>query len=241
MFSNAKKVDVVKSAVKSGKPTKTTDTYIGWEELAALDAASKALNALVELRKGSARETLQTVFIERGIRKNDKPDSLSPIEGEAVGSAFVTKRTSLSVLAQDEIELIAECSGVAIAEDGSVPGYVDVVETLPSLLAVNPAYANDAELLKKIDKALSGIKGIPTDFIIQTEVKSKCVVSDRALSNMFRLDPASINALFSVLAGISIRPVFSGTLEKAWSIIKPLIPEATTALETAPKKSRKSA
>jgi len=238
VFSKAKKVSVA-TEPKAAKPVKPVDMVEGWEELAALDATSKALASLVDLRKTTMRDGLMPVFVERGLRTGDKPGSMSPVEGDARGSAYVSKRSTASALAQEEVVLIAEMTGaeVELDDDGvvlAVAGFVEVVETSPSLLAVNPVYANDAALLAKIDKALAGIKGIPEDFIIQTAPVQKRVVSDAALGNLFRLGGEAVEALLPVLSVTALRPVFAGGLERAWEIIKPLIPSAVSAMEKAP-------
>lgn len=238
MFANAKKV-AVSPVAKAAKPAKATDAVAGWEELAALDATSKALSSLVDFRKTTMRDAVNVTLIERGLRMGDKPGSLAPVEGEAKGSAYVSKRSTASALAQEEVELIAEATGAEVTLDDaggilSVAGYVDVVEASPALLAVNPAYANDPVLLAKIDAALSGIKGIPEDFIVQIAPVQKRVVSDAALGNLFRLGSEAVEALLPVLSITALRPVFAGSLERAWELIKPLIPSAVAAMEKAP-------
>jgi hypothetical protein len=235
MFSTAKKVALTSQAPAKGKPQKALDMIEGWEQLCALDAVSKALAGLVAIKKQTIEDGPVTdLLITRGLATGRKPESLSPVEGDGKGSAYIAKRSTRSALSEDEIALLTETVG-----EDAVETYVETVEAQPALLAVNPAYADDEALLRRIDKALSGVKGIPEDFIIQTEAQSKTVVSDEAVNAMFALSPEKLDAIFAILAGISLRPVFAGGLEKAWEVVKPLIPEAESLPEKP--KSRKVA
>jgi len=222
MFSSAKKLPAAPAKAAKGKPSRPTDVIVGWEELAALDAAAKALASLVEFKKTVLENgPVKELLFERGLATGRKPESLNPVEGDGKGSAYIAKRRSNIALSEDELEALKEVVGEA--EMGT---YTEVVEASPALLAVNPEYASDAALLRKIDKALSGVKGIPEDFIVETEAVSKTVVSDEAVNAMFKLDADKLEAVFELLAGISMRPVYGASLEKAWEVIKPLIPEA---------------
>jgi len=230
MFSNAKTMALAPAPAAKGKPTKAVDPIVGWEELCALEAVSKALEGLVAIKKEAIKAGPVTdLLVTRGLALGRKPESLSPVEGDGKGSAYLAKRSTRSPLSEEELEFLSETVGAA-----ALPAYVETVEEAPALLAVNPAYAGDEALLRKIDKALSGVKGIPEDFIVQTEAKAKTVVAEAAVNEMFKLTPEKLDAVFAILAGISLRPVYGAGLEKAWEAIKPLIPEA----EAAPQKTR---
>ena len=232
MFASAKKLPAAPAKAAKGKPSKPTDVIVGWEELAALDAAAKALASLVEFKKGVLENgPVKDLLFERGLATGRKPESLSPVEGDGKGSAYIAKRSTRSPLSEDELETLEATVGAA-----EMPTYVETVEDRPALLAVNPEYAGDAALLRKIDKALAGIKGIPEDFIVETEAVEKTVVSEEAVNAMFKLDAEKLDAVFALLAGISMRPVYGASLEKAWEVIKPLIPEAAGLPE--PRKGR---
>jgi hypothetical protein len=232
MFASAKKVALTPQSPAKGKPSKPVDLIEGWEELCALDAVSKALAGLVVVKKEQIEAGPVTdLLVTRGLATGRKPESLSPVEGDGKGSAYIAKRSTRSPLSEEELELLTETVG-----EEAVPTYVQTVEDQPALLAVNPAYAGDEALLRKIDKALAGIKGIPEDFIVQTEAKQKTVVSDEAVNAMFKLSPEKLEAIFSLLAGISLRPVYAASLEKAWEAIRGLIPEAEAA--PPPKKGK---
>jgi hypothetical protein len=222
MFASAKKVALAPKTTAKGKPTKPVDLIEGWEELCALDVVSKALAGLVTVKKLSLEEgPITDLLVTRGLATGRKPESLSPVEGEGKGSAYIAKRSTKSPLSEEEIELLTETVG-----EEALPSYVEMVEDRPALLAVNPEYASDEALLRKIDRALKSVKDIPEDFIIETEAVSKTVVADGAVNEMFKLSPEKLEAVFALLAGISLRPVYGASLEKAWEAIRALLPEA---------------
>jgi len=244
MFSNVKTISAPKpAAVAKAAGGKATDQVEGWEQLAALDAAAKALTELVSLRKKEMEEeTLKPAFIARGVVLKKKPESMSPVEGDARGSAYLAKRSTRSVLSEDDVAAISEASGIDV-DDGNVEGFTKTLERRPAYLTVNPDYfpggaLYDEAKLRKVEKLLN--KEVP-DFIVQVEPEAQVVVDDAALDNVFKLDAQAIEAILPLVALINTRPVFSASLEKAWEVIKPLIPEAVSALATAKDSAKNKA
>jgi hypothetical protein len=243
MFDNAKRINRP-AAPAPVKPGKATDRVAGWEQLAALDATAKALASLVELRKETMEtEVLRPEFIARGLASHRKPESMNPAEGDAKGSAYLAKRSTRSILSADDVAVIAEATGVAVV-DGQVPGFTKALEKRPAYYAVNPEYAPDgarydAAKMQKIERLLAK-EGI-TDFVVQYEPEAETVVADEALDNLFKLPAEAIDTVLNIVAGISLRPVFSAGLEKAWELIKPLIPEAVSALASGKAKAKAKA
>jgi hypothetical protein len=239
MFSNVKKISRTPPTAKTAAPSRPTDSVEGWEELAALDACAKALASLVDVRKEAMEaEVLQPALISRGMALHRKPDSLSPVEGDARGSAYIAKRSTRSVLSSDDVALIVEASGIEIDEEGNVPGFTKRLEKQPAYLTINPDWMPGGALydeakLRKIERMLE--REVP-DFIVQVEPEAQIVVDDGAIDAMFKLPAEAIETIFAVVCGISMRPVFGAALEKAWEIIKPMIPEAVQALATSKSK-----
>jgi hypothetical protein len=236
MFMNAKKVTSVAAAPKSKAAAKAFDILPGLEEVAALDACAKAIKALLDLKKSELKEVATAQLIENGLKQHSRPDVVRFADGEfATGRATITKRSSVSPLSTDELSMLTELLGAEL------PDFVETVEKHPAMLAVNPAYANDESLLKRIDKALSGIKGVPEDFIVQIEAESKVVVSDTATDAVFRLDADVTEQVFPLIAGVSLGSVFSN-ITKAWEIVKPLLlPDAKAEVKKMLKASLKAA
>lgn len=234
MFSNAKKLPVAGDPAKGKKPAKPIDSIEGLAEVAALDACAKAIKGLLDLKKTALKAAAAELLLARGMERHSKPDSLSLAEGpHATGRVAITKRSTASPLSREELDLLAELVGEAErnAEGAivAVPGFAETSETVPAMLAVNPAYASDEALLKRIDKALSGVKGIPEDFIVQTPAQSKVVVSETATDAVFRLAPEVVEAAFGLVANTSLTPAFKD-IHAAWDVVKPLLaPDAATS------------
>ena len=85
----------------------------------------------------------------------------------------------------DEVEALTALAGDAVDQ------LIETIDEQPEMLAINPAYASNEALLKKIDKALSGVKGILEDFVVQIPATTKTVVRDMATDAVFRLSPRS--------------------------------------------------
>lgn len=234
MFDKVKTIAVVKPA--AARKERATETLTGWESLCALTAATQALSGLLELRKNQIKDVIRDRLVATGLAKQTKPDSLSPVEGMGKGSAYLSKRSTNSPLSPDEVELIAATVG-----DAAVENFVETTERLPSLLTINPEYLPggaryDAAKMAKIEKLLE--KEAP-DFIVRTEAETRVTVSEEALPELFRQPANIVEALLPVLATTAVRPVFGGSLEDAWNLIRPLVPEAAAAAEAALKRSRK--
>jgi hypothetical protein len=141
------------------------------------------------------------------------------------------RRSSVSPVSADELEVLAEAigSGVARDEEGNITGiegFVEALEKQPGRLAVNPAYAQDEALLKRIDRALGGVKGIPEDFIVQELPVTKMVVAETAPDAVFRLEPEIASQVFPLIANVSISAAHADVTQ-AWELVKPmLLPDA---------------
>lgn len=236
MFATAKKVDrPVTPKAKAGS-NRPIDVIPGWEDVCALDAIYKAIEALIKLKKGALTQVAMERLIERGLQRKGKPDTMSLQDGDAAGTISIRRRDSRQPITADEAELIADLTGEGVEVDGlnTSPGFTEVVEANPGYLAVNPAYAQDELLLKRIDKALQGVSGIPEDFIIQIESERKVVVSETATDRVFQLGPEKATQLFPMIASVVARPVHKN-LRAAWAYVETLLGEVP---EEAPAKRR---
>jgi hypothetical protein len=242
MFAKAKSVarPAASPAAKGKSNSKPVETLQGLEEVCALEACMKALKGLIEFKKDDLKARGRDRLMEIGLQRKSKPDSLALAEGDnATANLSISKRSVSSPLSAEELEILAEAVGDAERdEDGNVvrvPGFTEVLEKQPAMLAVNPAYASDEELLKKIDKALSGIKGIPEDFILAIQPESKAIVSETATNEVFRLQAKSAAQVFQMIGSVALKAVFKD-IGAAWDIVRPLVaPDATEAKATVNK------
>jgi hypothetical protein len=244
MFSNAKKVSSVASPAKGKIAAKPVDTLPGLAEVAALDACLKAVKGLLDMKKAALKEVAQEQLVANGLERHARPDVVHFVEGEfANGKATVSRRSTASPLSADELEVLAEMFDAERDEDGnivSVPGFAETVEKHPAMLAVNPIYANDEALLKRIDAALKNVKNVPEDFIVQVAADSKVVVSESATDEVFKLSPEKAAMVFPMVAGVTFSAVFK-SIEKAWEVVKPmLVPDAKASVKSMLKASLKA-
>lgn len=235
MFSKPIKAGPRTSAAP-GKPAKQVETLAGVEEVAALEACMKAIKGLLDLKKDELKSRATDRLIDLGTARKSKPDALSLVEGAGTATAAITKRSVVSPLSQDELDLVAQMVGAADHDAAgtvvAVPGFTEVMEKQPAMLAVNPVYASDEALLKKIDKALAKTPGIPEDFILAIEAETKAVVSDTATTEVFRLDPEVAAQVFPLIAGVSIRAVHKD-LSAAWNTVRPMLAPSPAAAKEA--------
>ena len=203
----------------------TVDLIPGFAEVAALDACEKAIKALIARTKPAVADRITDWLIARGVKLGQKPETMHPVDKGAAGAAYLRRHDSRKTMQDDALDLLSEIVGKPRDTDGCVPGYTDVLEASPTMLAVNAAYANDEVLLRKIDKAIAGIKGIPADFIVQIAPATRIVVSDKALDNAFKNHtPEDIEKILPLIGSTVLKPVFSD-VEKAWELVKPMIEE----------------
>jgi hypothetical protein len=246
MFTNAKKVASVAPAATKGKvAAKAVEPLFGLEDVAALDACAKAIKGLLDMRKSELKVSATENLIEKGLVRHSRPDTVHVSEGAfASGRMTVVKRSTASPLSQDELEVLAELLPCERDEDNNItaiPGFAETLESVPAMLAVNPAYAHDEELLKRIDKALSGVKGIPEDFIVSVASRAKVVVSETATDMVFSLPAKKAEQVFSIVANVTLGTVFND-VAKAWDIVKTLlVPDVKKELGKMLKASAKAA
>lgn len=250
MFASVKKVARPVAAAPSRFTAKAKTVVEGWEEVCALHAVAESFAALAEIRKEAFKQDrLKPIFVAEGERIKGKPESLSPVEGDGRGSTYVAKRSTQSRLSLDELNLIADMIGEAERdEDGivtSIPGFTDRVEVQPGYLTINPDYMpggrlHNEEKMRRIEKLLE--KEAP-DFIVAVEAEHKAVVNETALGMLFQKGGNVVASLFDTLGYIGLRPVWGGTMERAWEIVRPLAPAAAQALIDAKEaeKAKKAA
>jgi hypothetical protein len=213
---------------KSGSKFKPTTDIAGWEEYAALVKASKALEALVEARREALLKTIEPELTKLGLAGH-KP-SMNPVEGDAVGSAALAKKSTRSPLSEGDLAALAEIVH-------NVDDFVEVVEETPELYAVNPRYATDDKLIGRIIKAIEPIVGkLEEGFFVKQDRVAKTVVSNNAMANLFKLDENAVEVLRGILTNPRLVATYSKSLAEAWNLIRPLIPEAEEAAANAPKK-----
>jgi len=173
MFANAKKVADKAPAAKKGKDRAQVE-IVGLETYASIDSVIKALETLKKTNKTEIDAQLMQHFITEGAKTGRQPENFDGSEGDATGSMQLRLRSSRSPLAAEEQDLLAE-RNIPMGTE------VDVVERF----VINEAYSGDQELLKKVSKALEKVPGMPADFIMLQEGKSRTVATQASIDAIF--------------------------------------------------------
>lgn len=177
MFKEAKSL----SAPKTAKVAKEKERieFAGIKRLAHLDAVIKMAKSTKEQIESSLKEKIWDMFYDRAngndaSREGAAPSSFNGAEDNAECNLQLRKRSTMSALTEDELEILAKHN---IKYE---------VETLsPRLFAINPDYAADEKLLEKVEKALLKA-GVPADFIVVQDAIEKKVVSPETLTEALR-------------------------------------------------------
>jgi hypothetical protein len=195
IFATATVAATKKSTVK-GKKAEVAIT--GLEVYAALDAAYKTIEAL----KVSARENIdaqiRAYFVREGASLSAQPANFRGIDSDASASCELRKRSSRSVLNEQEVQILEE-AGIPFEE----------IQDKPETYIINPAYLADTELMAKVGEVIASVPGMPFDFIQKQEAKKSTVVIDESLVSLFHKEAAEIEALLPLLTVTTVKPTLS--------------------------------
>lgn len=182
MFKSAK-------TIEPSKPSKKTAENVqidGLKDLAEVDALIKSLGAIREQLDQDVKAAGFDHFYD--VANGRRPDNFKGIDGDATASIELRKRSTASGLTEDEIALLVK---------HNLP-YEKAVAT-PRMFGINPKYAENEELLGKVETALKSI--VPEDFIVLQEEKSKQVVVDDTLEQAFKISaPREVIETITVMA-----------------------------------------
>jgi hypothetical protein len=201
MFEKAKASPVTtKAAPKKGD--KAVFAIAGMEAFAAVKAVEKALKAVSSTLEQGVKAQMAVKFVEIGMKKGSRPDSFKGEEGQGSASCELRCRTSTSVLTVEEQSLL---------EEHKIP--VVTLDTVVETFIINPAYADNSDLLERVSKALEGIEGMPADFILHQSQKKVCA-DEASMNAVFALkDKAVVAALLPLVSTLAVKPTI--TSEKA--------------------------
>lgn len=221
MFAKATVLAPVKTA--KGKAEKKQIPIDGLLAYAQIGAAIKALEALQASYEPQVKDAAFAEMLV--LAGNAKPESFTGVDGIATGSMEFRKRGTNSALKEEEQALL------------QAHGIVPHKEVLcQELFAINPKYAADGALLGKVEKALAKI--VPEDFIVQQAEKSKMVVTDANVDEVFAARPKLTSDVFASLVKTvitqAVKPKLAETnFDNIMADIAKLIAKQETAVEEA--------
>lgn len=198
MFANAKQVKTDKPAAKKDK--KEQVNVAGLTDLASIDAVIKALTALKTTIESDVKSEAAVHFVKTGCALKKRPENFRGVDEGSSASMELRIRSTTSVLSEEEQALLAE-NGIGTRT------IVSVVDTY----VINPDYKDNAEILGLVESRLSGVEGIPEDFIQKQDGVSKVVVAEDALDKVFTLSDEKARDLLSVVGVLAVKPKLDTT------------------------------
>ena len=200
-----------KKAPAKTKPEVETIEMGGVEKLAAIRVLMSALKEAEAQVSAQVRQSMVSHFVERGTDLQSRPPNFKATDGQAEASCQLQVRGT--ALRPDEATLIQE-HGIPLNE----------VHKKEETFIINPLYANNSALLRKVNKALQGVPGLPTDFILhQKDVEYRA--TDETLVALFQKGNNLVANLLSTVATPACKPTMEVDFMTAWELVKDIIPQ----------------
>lgn len=219
VFANAK--TLVTDKPKTGKAKKPEVPLQGLEDVALLEALLQSIGAYKESLEAAVKDQAREIFLAKA--NGRRPENFRAVEGLAEASVELRKRSSRTVLSEDE---------VAVFDEHNIP-YDTIVEQAETFV-LNPNL--DAATLAKIDKALSGIKGLPDNVILKQTGVTKRVVSEATIDTVFKKGKAE--EMLDTICVLALKPkIANPNLNQAMVLA---INQITEGEDRASKTARKN-
>lgn len=193
MFKQAKEA-APKATKVSKKKQKVEKDIDGLEGLAAVNALIKTLETVKESLDSQVKEQMVDHFITEGNAIGRRPENFNGKEGAASGSLQLKVRSSRSKLSEDEQQRL---------DAANIP--YETVTKVEETFIINPAYAQDEELLEKVGGVLEGIEGIPADFIQHQAGVETTVANEDSLNAVFALTEDAARDLLPIVGVLATR------------------------------------
>jgi hypothetical protein len=192
--------DSAKPVKKAGPKAKTNSSPMvhieGLNEFAVLNALTDTVETLAKNAKTIVYEAAAEQFISDAMLYGKRPANFRGTDIEDTeGSLELRKRSSASALNDEEKALCVKYK-IPTEEVG------DVIETF----IFNPDM--DQETMKKIAKALEGVKDLPANTIMKQVANKKTIVTDASIEAVFATkNEDTIRAMLPVVCTQAIKPV----------------------------------
>lgn len=200
------------------------------QQLAEIDALMKALKGAREAIEAEVKTAGLEQFLE--MEGSTRIESFRGIDGMASGSIEMRKRSTNSALTEDECKVFRE---------HGIEPFEQTVQQ--QLFAINPAYAENADLMAKVEKALVKVTGLPEDFIVQQPGVTKFVVTDEMLSEVWKKRDRTlveIGTCMAVKPKLNEEYPMASLFENVKAIVQPEV-KAKKAVLPGTKKTAKAA
>lgn len=211
LFQNAVKLPTNDTKAKS-KDRGDVVQLDGLEEIAKINAVSKTFETLYEEASTSMKdEVISDMFYGAMIKDGKFPENFKAEDGIASASIECRKRGENQPFSEDEEEVLADHGLVAERK---------IVKQ--ELWAINPKYATDKVVMKKIETLLKG--KVPDDLFAYQAEESKAVVTPKLLEEACAKKAKLPKEVFLMLSTLAIKPKLEVTdLKALFSEMKTLL------------------
>ena len=174
----------------------------GLRQYAALKNAQKQIEAALETLKADVNDVAMDYFLN-----SQRSDRINGIEGDTTASLQLRKRTTRSILSDQEALVLNELN-------------IDIQQDADARFYINNDYSEDQELLGKVSAALDGI--VPADFLKATQ--AKYVVGPKAVGQALDIeDEAQRATIVEMVTTQAARCKFGGSNEEALDILRDVL------------------
>ncbi|KKL90089.1 hypothetical protein LCGC14_1908180 [marine sediment metagenome] len=196
MFEAAKKTEIATPKAKGkAKPQIVVEDL---RQYAALKAAMKTIETMVETLKESVNDVALDAFL---IAR--RSDSIQGTDGDTTASLQLRKRTSRSVLGEQEVKVLDHLK-IAFEKSSDSKFYI------------NSKYSEDSELLGKVSDALEGI--VPDDFLGHTG--EKFVTTSTSIADAMSIEDIDTRRdVLKIVSTQAARTKFGGTHDEMLKIL----------------------
>lgn len=203
LFTSARVIPTKQPRPKTPTPTIELD---GLGDYAAIVAVERALKSLKERARRRLDDSVSAQFTADGIRTQKCPKNFRGRDGDSRASCELRRRSTASALNDEEVALLDEYR----LPHEELAGHVET-------FVINPLYASDAKLLGRVSRALSNVRGLPSDFIMAQQGSKKTVVSEESFDRVFTLGESAVRALMRVVFVVGVKPTATPEIESALS------------------------
>ena len=226
MFAKAKQLD--KPATAAKKPAKKELPVAQIQKVAEIKALMQTLAATLETLETEVKNDGFEMFLE--MDSVGRPESFRGIDGMASASVEMRKRGTNSALNEDECKTLRELG---------IEPFEQVVTR--EMYGINPVYAEDADLMGRVEKALESVKGLPSDFIVLQAGVTKFVVTDEMADAAYK----SRNAVaVKICTTMALKPKLEAEypMEKLFDNVREIVqPTAKAKKVSLPALKKKAA
>jgi len=188
MLQNAQSVKKAK-ITKGRKEERKVVSMVGAERIAHLDQIIKIATSARDKEEEIFTERVRSEFMKEIRRtKGKKPDGFNAVEGHATINCSFRRRSLSSTLNEKEQQLLA---------DAGVDFKKEVIT--PELYGINPAYATDEQIMKRVERALASL-GLPEDFFVKQEETSKFIIDETSLTQALKTKDIEIVKIATTIA-----------------------------------------